>query len=158
MRHTTETLGGAGNVANNLAGLGCRVTLMGVCGIDSTGESLCHILAEQCIDAALEKLERRPTITKTRIMARRQQVLRLDEEPADPLPAEVLDRIMARITQTIADYRSVVLSDYGKGMFADADFMQEVIGLCNAHDVPVLVDPKGSLDQPRRTLALNHPS
>jgi D-beta-D-heptose 7-phosphate kinase/D-beta-D-heptose 1-phosphate adenosyltransferase len=143
MRRTTETLGGAGNVANNLAGLGCQVALIGVCGSDPAGASLKETLDRKKITSGLVCVPARPTIAKTRIMAHKQQVLRLDEEQVDPLPADVVEQIGDRVKQALPGCRAVILSDYGKGMFVEEAFTQRVIGICRDNRVPVLVDPKG---------------
>ncbi len=143
MRHITETLGGAGNVANNLAGLGCRVKVIGICGEDRTADGLRQLFKQKQIEDGLITDPMRPTTTKTRIMAHKQQVLRLDEEDAQPLPADLLQSVSEHIERAIAASHAVIISDYGKGMFADREFTQQIIQSAHAHKIPVLVDPKG---------------
>ena len=142
-RRITETLGGAGNVANNLAGLGSTVTLIGVVGNDAAAASLKNLLDQKKIRHGLVETPGRPTITKTRIMAHKQQVLRLDEENVGELPAAVAGQIKERMVAQLPDCQAVILSDYGKGIYAQLAFVQEIIGICRGHGIPVLVDPKG---------------
>ena len=143
MHRTTETLGGAANVANNLSGLGCAVTVIGVVGRDAAAESLFGLFARRNIANGLIEAPGRPTITKTRIMARKQQVLRLDEENAGPLPDPVSGQIKGRMAQELSGCQAVILSDYGKGIFSSLAFVQDIIKICRDHRIPVLVDPKG---------------
>lgn len=144
MRRITETLGGAGNVANNLAGLGCGVTVVGLCGDDRTADRLRQIFKEKRIDDGLVTDPKRPTTTKTRIMAHKQQVLRLDEEAVHALPCDMLEQVRARITREIPHSQAVIISDYGKGLFTDHGFIQDIIQSAHSHKIPVLVDPKGT--------------
>lgn len=144
MQRTTETLGGAGNVANNLAGLGCKVTAVGVCGGDQTATALKHLLDQKKISHQLIADTGRPTITKTRIMAQRQQVLRLDEETTRPLTTEVAARVLSAVTKELPHCRAVILSDYGKGLFVAHGLAQQIILAARKAGLPVLVDPKGT--------------
>ncbi len=144
MRRITETLGGAGNVANNLAGLGCRVKVIGICGEDHTADGVRQLFKRKQIEDGLVTDPKRPTTTKTRIMAHKQQVLRLDEEDARPLPADLLQTVSDHLERAIDDSHAVVISDYGKGMFADRGFTQKIIQSARAQNIPVLVDPKGT--------------
>ncbi len=140
----SETLGGAANVANNLGALGCAVTLVGLCGRDERGAALKQILAKQKIRARLMEDGSRPTITKTRIMAGKQQVLRLDEEASQTIAPELLDRVKAALDEEIKACRAVIVSDYGKGLLTSQAFLGEIIAMAHARKVPVLVDPKGT--------------
>src|SRR5271156_4828814 len=86
LRATREMLGGAGNVASNIASLGGRAVLVGLVGADAAGAKLRQILAGQArIESALVETARRPTVSKTRFIAGRQQVVRADEESSDTL-------------------------------------------------------------------------
>ncbi len=143
LRRTTEALGGAGNVANNLAGLGCRVTVIGLCGRDETAASLKRLLDEKGIRHELTVDGSRPTITKTRIMAQKQQVLRLDEEHGHGPDEGVLAALKKSALDALSRSDAVILSDYGKGIFHSAALAQDLIQAAGAEGVPVLVDPKG---------------
>ena len=144
IEETNETLGGAGNVANNLAGLNCNATVVGVCGEDSAGRALRRLLAIKNIRDHLITDPGRPTITKTRIMAKKQQMMRLDQENTSELDKNTADRIVSVVEQLLDDAQVVILSDYGKGMFATAELTQKIIGLARDRKRPVLVDPKGT--------------
>ncbi|MCP4747103.1 MAG: bifunctional D-glycero-beta-D-manno-heptose-7-phosphate kinase/D-glycero-beta-D-manno-heptose 1-phosphate adenylyltransferase HldE [Desulfobacteraceae bacterium] len=140
---TEETIGGAGNVGANLAGLGCDVTVTGLCGNDPAGESLEKQLSNKSIRHHLIRERSRPTITKTRIMAHTQQVLRLDEEITVPVADQSLDELLSIVFEQMKLSQAVVLSDYGKGVFADKSFTQKIIRQARKLNLPVLVDPKG---------------
>lgn len=130
--------GGAGNVAVNLAALGVTTSLVGVVGKDEAARSLATILGERGIDCAFAEAADRPTITKTRVQSRGQQLIRLDEEKAAAMPG---DAVAAALAGALAGAGAVILSDYGKGALAD---VQTMIRACRDAGVPVLVDPKGS--------------
>ncbi len=144
MLDTSITLGGAGNVAGNLAGLGCCVTVIGLCGRDQRAESLRQLLTEKGISQCLVEDASRPTITKTRIMAHKQQVLRLDEEDDHPPESAMVQQIKAQVARELPRCQAVILSDYGKGLFAVPDLCRELINLVRRQNLPVLVDPKGT--------------
>lgn len=141
----SSVLGGAGNVAANLALLGCKVYLGGVTGRDANRAILEKKLLDINVDCTgLIASPTRETITKLRIIGSRQQMLRLDfEEVGDLDPKEVeaertwLEKLLA------AGLDGVIISDYAKGV-CSTDFSQWVIKACKEHKVPVLVDPKGS--------------
>ena len=140
----TWFLGGAGNVATNLSGLGCQAVLIGTAGRDAAGDRLRELLSaanivnETVIDAF------RPTTTKSRVMARRQQVVRLDEEEDYPLSADMEKQILSMTAQALPRCGAVILSDYGKGMFSSREFTRQLIDMGRAGNVPVFVDPKGT--------------
>lgn len=145
MRRITETLGGVGNVANNLAGLGCVVTVVGLCGNDQAADRLCQIFKEKKIDDGLITDPKRPTTTKTRIKAHKQQFSQLDEEAVRALPSDILEQVRARINCEIPRSQAVFISDYGKGIFTDHGFTQDIIQSAHSLKIPVLVDPKGTV-------------
>ena len=144
MRHTTEALGGAGNVANNLAGLGCPVTLIGIRGEDKTADSLLHLLDSAGIQHELLVDASRATTAKTRIMAHKQQILRLDEEHGHHLDDDLQLDFKQAALRALPDCQVVILSDYGKGIFRTHALTQEIIRSAADAGVPVLVDPKGT--------------
>lgn len=140
----TWFLGGAGNVATNLSGLGCEAVLIGVAGKDVSGDCLRELVADANIVNETVTDMLRPTTTKTRVMARRQQVVRLDEEKVHPLSAEVQEQILSAAAKALPRCGAVILSDYGKGMFSSRDFTRRLIDMGRAGHVPVFVDPKGT--------------
>ncbi len=139
----SESLGGAANVANNLAALGCAVTLIGICGRDERADRLHRILNQKKIRTRLIEDDSRPTTTKSRIMAGKQQVLRLDEEDDREVSPELLGEVKDAAAEAIDGCRAVIVSDYGKGLISTSDFAGEIIAMAHRRDVPVLVDPKG---------------
>lgn len=143
VREHSEVLGGAGNVAANCANLGCSVTLVGLCGADEAGTQLQALLETKGIQGSLLVDSTRPTITKTRVMALKQQLFRLDEELFQVLTPELAAQCLARIEESLASAQAVILSDYGKGLLQSPGFCQKVIERCRSHNLPVLVDPKG---------------
>lgn len=142
-QRVTETLGGSGNVANNLAGLGCQVCIIGVCGNDQRSAVLKALLDQKGIQYRLVTDTTRPTTSKTRIMAHKQQVMRLDEEEAQPLSDDALDQIHAQVEEELGGCQAVILSDYGKGVFPSETVVQKMIQSARQRQIPVFVDPKG---------------
>jgi D-beta-D-heptose 7-phosphate kinase/D-beta-D-heptose 1-phosphate adenosyltransferase len=142
IRDRSSVPGGAGNVAANLVGLGCGVSLLGARGDDDAGTALEALLDRKGIDATLVIRDDASTTTKTRVMARDQQLLRLDEEDIGPASPTLTDRIMAIVSRDIHRYHALILSDYGKGLLGSTDICRKLIDLGDANGIPVLVDPK----------------
>lgn len=145
VKRLTSVLGGAGNVAANLAGLGVQVYVAGMTGEDDHLRVLEKKLRELGVDySGLIASPKRSTITKMRIIGARQQMLRLDfEEPGDLLPDEEQALLQWLRKHLDEGLDGIVLSDYAKGTCSDR-FCQMVITQARAAHVPVLVDPKGS--------------
>jgi D-beta-D-heptose 7-phosphate kinase/D-beta-D-heptose 1-phosphate adenosyltransferase len=136
-----ERAGGAANVAMNLAGLGCQAFLAGFWGSDSEQAELAAILERAGVDTAGVVSSSRPTISKTRIVGRMQQLLRLDIESRDLPPAIEAQRLLERATELVGKVHAVILSDYAKGALSDA-LCEAVIRTARAGGIPILVDPK----------------
>jgi len=134
--------GGAANVARNVTPFGARVELAGLYGCDANGGLLEETLTENGIGIGL--CLRRPehqTITKTRVVARHQQVVRIDRERRQPLAPELADELVARIREVLPGIDGIIVEDYGKGLICE----RLVSGLVEAavgHGLPVTVDPK----------------
>lgn len=144
--HVTEDkrlAGGAANVARNIRTLGGIARLVSVCGTGPRSLILHDVLNEQGIEADLVEIPGRPTTIKTRVIARHQQMVRIDREDSSPVTGTDLDEVMKRIAAQLAGQRVVIVSDYGKGLIT-ADFMKRLRALCDAElDPPaILVDPK----------------
>lgn len=138
VHETDDRPGGAANVAVNLAGLGIKTRIVGVVGEDDAADALQTALGKRGIDCNLRRHADRPTITKTRVQSRGQQLIRLDQENSDPLVSnDIVDDLAAALKGADA----VVLSDYGKGALTN---IQQMIAVCRDAGVPVLIDPKGS--------------
>lgn len=144
IKERSEVLGGAGNVAANLAGLGCQVALIAVHNADDAGLKLKELLADKRVENILVQDDSRPTTTKTRIMAKQQQLFRLDEEETHPLSPDIAERVITLLSRHLHNCQAVILSDYGKGIFQTPDVCQRAITLCRQNNIPVIIDPKGS--------------
>ena len=138
VQETDNRPGGAANVAVNLATLGTATRLVGVVGRDAAAGTLADILESRGIECAFAEAEDRPTITKTRVQSRGQQLIRLDEERALAMPG---DAVAGALAKALEGAGAVVLSDYGKGALTD---VRSMIMTCREAGVPVLVDPKGT--------------
>jgi D-beta-D-heptose 7-phosphate kinase/D-beta-D-heptose 1-phosphate adenosyltransferase len=136
------SLGGAGNVARNIASLGGRVTLIGGRGEDAAGDHIAELLArEAAIEDALVVLEDARTTEKIRYIAEQQQVMRADRE--EPWPDPVNAMALAAAREAIPHHDVLVISDYAKGFLPPA-LTRDLIALAKAHGKPVIVDPKGA--------------
>jgi rfaE bifunctional protein kinase chain/domain len=143
VKNETTTLGGAANVAQNLAALGARVTLSGLIGDDVFGNRLIEILVGEGISAdAVLKDNQRPTTVKTRIVAGSHQLVRVDREITDHVLRELEDQLVSKLDAAINDADIVLFSDYGKGLFSK-DLTQRLIRLAGQKNKKVIVDPKG---------------
>jgi rfaE bifunctional protein kinase chain/domain len=137
VREHTFTLGGAGNVANNLRALGARVAFVGGVGDDAEGARLRAMFDDLGVDAhGLVTLRDRPTTRKTRVVAHNQQVVRADWESTAALRDEDRVRVADHVKVAVRDADAVVLSDYAKG-FLHREVVEAALG------APVVVaDPK----------------
>lgn len=145
INRTRSLLGGAGNVAANLAGLGCRVFLSGICGQDENKVLMESLLTQAGIDyGGIVACADRQTTTKLRVLGARQQMLRLDFEQVEAVGMEEEERIVAHLTGLLKQgLHGVIISDYGKGICTPS-LCDRVIRLAKSAGVPVLIDPKGS--------------
>lgn len=137
------TLGGAGNVANNLAALGARVYLAGVVGDDTNKKSIMDLLKEKKIgrDAVLVHATRRTTEKHRIVSENSHQLFRLDIESTERLEAGEERRLFKLITPLIKKSDAVILSDYGKGVFS-REFARDLIAACKKAGKTVLADFK----------------
>ncbi|MBT8543164.1 D-glycero-beta-D-manno-heptose-7-phosphate kinase [Polynucleobacter paneuropaeus] len=133
-----ERLGGAANVARNVAALGGHATILGVIGDDEPGQRVTQLLAASGVDSQLEVDSKVPTIVKLRVIARQQQLIRLDFE--EPPSDKALARKLERFEKSLADADVVILSDYGKGALDQVTLMIEQ---ARTQNKMILVDPKG---------------
>jgi D-beta-D-heptose 7-phosphate kinase/D-beta-D-heptose 1-phosphate adenosyltransferase len=143
LRERSETLGGGGNVAANLAALGCRVGLVSVRGNDEAGRRLAALVADRGIEARLLTDDRRPTVTKTRVIASAQQLFRLDEEETGEIDTGLCREMLQVVGDRLKHFRALILSDYGKGVLGTQGVCRQLIAMGKRQGIPVLVDPKG---------------
>lgn len=139
----TWTLGGAGNVAANVKALGGHPKPFGVVGDDEAGSRVIEALAQMLGAAPASMIvdTGRPTTCKRRVMAHHQQLLRIDSESRVALEANLQDRLIESLRESISTVRAVVVSDYGKGAVTRALF-DRVLALALEAGVPVALDPK----------------
>ena len=133
-----ERLGGAANVARNVAALGANTTILGVIGEDEAGSRIGELLKQSGVNSQLEVDPKVPTTVKLRVIARQQQLIRLDFEETPSQTA--LEQKLARFEKALGTADVLVLSDYGKGALSQVAAMIEY---ARAHNKVILVDPKG---------------
>jgi D-glycero-beta-D-manno-heptose-7-phosphate kinase len=142
VRRESSRLGGAANVANNVKALGGEPILLGIVGRDETARALQAELVKRGISPeTLVVDDARPTIKKTRVIARSQQIVRIDREAAGDVEGELLDRLSERIASALERIDGIVISDYGKGVISGpllAQWLQPFV----TSGKPVCVDPK----------------
>lgn len=133
-----ERLGGAANVARNMTALGAPAGLLAVVGDDEAGHAVLRLASESGLRSHVHSDARLATTIKLRVIARRQQLARIDFEQAPD--REVLAAHLEQFRQLLPDYALIVLSDYGKGGLTH---IRQMIELGRAAGKPVLIDPKG---------------
>ena len=137
-------IGGAGNVALNLAALGCIAKLYGVVGDDDDGRKVVDVLEGLEVDSNFLVVEQnRCTTRKTRIISGSQQLLRVDHEDVCQLSPEAEATLISRFEGEVAEASAIILSDYGKGVLSDY-VVSEIIRVAKNHDIKVFIDPKGT--------------
>jgi D-beta-D-heptose 7-phosphate kinase/D-beta-D-heptose 1-phosphate adenosyltransferase len=141
VRTRRSALGGAANVANNVAALGAHCDLVAVVGNDSAGQLLREQLALAGMSTNPLVSVGRPTTTKTRVMARSQQLVRVDEEDEADLTADDAARVLESVQTAMQTATAVVFEDYNKGVLIPR-VIEESIALARERHLPVVVDPK----------------
>ena len=141
VRERAHALGGAANVAQNVAAVGAQCELVGALGDDAAGRMVREILARfGAHDRSLVTVSR-ATTTKTRIVARAQQVVRVDEEDDADVTGTEVGRLLAAVEQAVGTADAVVLEDYNKGVLVPA-VIEAATRAAQARGIPVVVDPK----------------
>ena len=134
--------GGAGNVVSNIAALGANATLIATTGADGDSRDIHTQLKDRGVTTELVESPSLTTTVKSRFVCSAQQMLRVDREKADSIPADIEEQVIAQITAHIDRTDVVILSDYKKGLLTDR-IVTETIRLARAANKPVIVDPKG---------------
>ncbi len=133
--------GGAANVAVKASGLGATVALLGVVGDDTHGRLLERMVRRAGIDTAGIVVDgRRPTTVKTRLIARRQQMLRADREDRSPIHRATASKLGAAVSRAVEAADVVIVEDYGKGVLTPG-VLRAVMETAGQRSVPVIVDP-----------------
>src|SRR5437868_619740 len=134
-----DCLGGAGNVAANIAALGAKVEAFGVLGSDEAGRAFERcLLSKNIVSKAVLTEPKRVTTVKTRIIAKHQHVVRVDHERREPLGAETQEKLLRMIFAALKKLDALVLSDYNKGLITD-DFADRVLSAAHQLKVPVFI-------------------
>jgi len=141
--HEEHRLGGAANVAHNVAALGAAVDLIGVLGADADADALRAELAVAGVEASgLITDPGRRTTTKLRVVtSRNQQVARIDYEADHDVPTAVEDALVAQVEARARAAQVILVSDYQKGAVTRR-VMSRIIAFARAQGIPVIVDPK----------------
>ena len=140
--YNNEMPGGAGNVAVNLAALGCQTTCIGLVGDDPAANKLSRLLREHGCKNILPSVKNHLTTVKTRMIASHNHLLRTDHESPVPDLGTMIEQIYENIENEVATANIVLLSDYAKG-FLTNEMTRFIIDTCKRHDKPVIIDPKG---------------
>ncbi|OQX28152.1 MAG: bifunctional heptose 7-phosphate kinase/heptose 1-phosphate adenyltransferase [Desulfobacteraceae bacterium IS3] len=143
VRSEDDTLGGAGNVVNNLAALGAKVSVAGVIGDSDNGKCLLGKLRELGADVGGVIQEHgRLTTRKTRVIAANQHVLRIDRESRKEISGQTLEQITEFVEKKISESDAVLISDYGKGLLTNT-LLSRLIAVAKYHGKITIADPKG---------------
>jgi rfaE bifunctional protein kinase chain/domain len=142
VRERDAALGGAANVAANVAAMGARCLLVGAVGDDSDGASIRQELAVARLeDRFVVTIAGRPTTSKTRIIARGQQIVRIDDEVDSLLEGPDLARLVAAAREALSDADALLLEDYNKGALSPG-LILGVMEIAKRRGIPIVVDPK----------------
>lgn len=140
VRGRKYALGGAANVAQNVVAVGARCHLLASVGEDPAGRTLAAMLSEIGSADALLRVDR-CTTQKTRVLARSQQLVRIDEEEDQSLGADDVERLLSLVGTTVASADAVILEDYNKGVLVPS-VIRAAIDAASARGIPIVVDPK----------------
>ena len=143
VKNQDYTLGGAGNVVNNLISLGARVSVLGVIGQGRAGKRLLNNLDALGADTrGIIQEPGRQTTQKTRIIAEHQQVLRIDRETKKGVLSQTFKSIISQAEKIISDVDVILISDYGKGLI-NRSMIKSLVQIANKHNTTMIADPKG---------------
>lgn len=142
VKKESETLGGAGNVANNLVALGASVTMLSVVGSDETADIIRRKLESSGVIQQLIVESNRSTSLKTRVIATHSQMLRFDVETVADISVDSIQAILSFCIENLKNFDVLLLSDYKKGVLGDS-LTRDLIKMANDKNIPVLADPKG---------------
>ena len=142
IRERHSALGGAANVAANVAAMGATCLLVGVVGDDTDGAAIRQNLAiARLEDRFVIPIASRPTTSKTRIIARSQQIVRIDDEVETLLDGPDLERLVRVVREALADADALLLEDYNKGALPPG-LITAAMEIARRRGIPIVVDPK----------------
>ena len=134
--------GGAANVARNLTAFRAATELLGVCGNDSAGQQLHTLLTEHQVDCrGLLPVPGRMTTKKTRVIAQRQQVARVDRETRSDIDVATRKRLLKVLDHRLPKADALIIGDYGKGVVTQP-LLDEIKKRCRARGIWLSLDPK----------------
>jgi len=139
-----QRIGGAGNVAINVASLGASVSIISVTGNDDEGSQLITLLNQNNINTDyIYKSEDRITTNKIRIISRNQHMMRLDAEVTTSLNSSEEEKLITAFLKYATEEKPqlVILEDYNKGLLTEKG-INEIISICKQHNILTAVDPK----------------
>lgn len=141
VRSRTLALGGAANVAQNVAAAGAACALVAAVGNDDSGRTLRAELAN--VQGNVDSLVQvgRPTTQKTRVLARAQQIVRFDEEDDADLDGRDVERLLVAVSAAVESADALVLEDYNKGVLVPR-VIERAITVARSRQIPIVVDPK----------------
>jgi rfaE bifunctional protein kinase chain/domain len=134
-------LGGAGNVAQNVRAVGATCDLVATIGDDFGGRQICAMLDAMHANLGSLITVERPTTTKTRVVARSQQVVRVDEEEDADLEGDEVHRLLFAVRNAVAEADALVLEDYNKGVLVP-QVIEAAMAAARSKEIPIVVDPK----------------
>ncbi len=141
VRDRRYALGGAGNVAQNVRAVGATCDLVATIGDDFGGRQICAMLGGMSAGLGSLVTVDRPTTTKTRVVARSQQVVRVDEEDDADLEGDDVHRLLFAVRNAVAEADALVLEDYNKGVLVP-QIIEAAMNAARSKDIPIVVDPK----------------
>lgn len=141
VRDRRYALGGAGNVAQNVRAVGADCDLVAAIGDDDGARQLCGMLDAMNAGLGFLVTVDRPTTTKTRIVARSQQVVRVDEEEDADLDGDAVDRLLSSVAKAIERSDALVIEDYNKGVLVPR-VIDAAMQAARMKGIPIVVDPK----------------
>lgn len=143
IQSTSYRLGGAGNVANNLVNFHSDVSIAGIIGNDSNGGIILNEFNNSGINSEfIIQSDHYPTISKARVLAKNQQLCRLDNEDSEVDIHSEVNECLNLISEKIDSFDCIIISDYLKGMITES-VSKELIENANKKNIPIIVDPKG---------------
>jgi rfaE bifunctional protein kinase chain/domain len=156
--HETAYPGGAANVARNLADFGIKSVVSGIIGPDTTGQSLAGLMKKSGIaTSGIVRHRKHPTTVKTRVIARQQQVVRVDREVSEPVDAAHAALLLKQLRKVVPGVDAIIIEDYGKGLLT-APVVAEIIALGRKHKKIITVDPNPNNPQDWRGVTAVKPN
>lgn len=143
IKNERQALGGAANVANNLAVLGCKVSIIGITGNDEAGDRINSLLGNNQIETAIHRNNKYKTVIKSRVIGNRQQIVRLDYNDDEKPDENDISMMIEKFKDIVDGFEVVVISDYNKGV-CTYELCTEIIKICSQKNKTVIVDPKGT--------------